>query len=489
MNETESRAYTLTELKEIAEAMAAVYKHDTSPANALGSNVPHGLEAAGHPFAGLWTTPGPRPDMWSTLTHARSLASMLVRGDVSREQRSEFELFTGVTAASGSNPVNICDAAPVAGLAKSCVQRAYFGVIRLDTPVSELPTAGGYLNAADYDRNIINANVNNNPFVPDVLRSAGANPNTLEFMHLYTMGIQVERVMEQLLFQGVNTVALGASTFAGVMREFNGFDNEIGVGKVDAISNVACPAADSLVQSWGSALITGSVAGPNGVSYNIVEVLTEMYHVLKTRSDQMGMSPTQWVLVMRYDLFRALTRTWACQYITNGCAAASTSAPNNIEAASQKLMQDEMWNGRFLWMDGERVPVVLSDGIANTAVANGFRSDIYFVPLTSMGIRTTYIEFFDQGNPVASSYNAFAGDSASYRTTNGGAFAFAASRTRFCLQYHLVAQPRLIMRTPWLAARLTNVVFRNYLYSNDPYPSTTYHFDGGQTQRYSPTLF
>jgi hypothetical protein len=480
----EEKTYTLKELKEMAE----VLKHDTNPANALGTNVAHGLEAAGHPFAGLWSTSGPRPDMWSTLTRMTTLASMLVKGETAREQRSEFEVFTGITAGSGTNAVNMCDPAPKAGVPKGCIQRAYFGRIRLDTDTNELPTLGGYVNYADYDRNVLNLVLQQNKFVPDVL-SRATNPNSQEFMQLFTMGIQLERVVEQVLFQGVNTVADGASTFLGFSREFDGFDTLIGVGKVDARSNVACPGVDSLISSWGSALIDASIFGPNSVTYNFVQVLTEMWYVLNQRSDEMGMSPTQWIMVMHPDMFRAVTRVWGCQYITNNCNQASDGTPLNMDAASQKRMTDEMFNGNFLWMDGQRVPVVLSRGMANTQVGNGFRGDIYFIPLQSLGIQTTFIEFFDQGNPVITGFNSLAGDTAGYRTLNNGQFAIANSRTRFCLQYHLAAQPRLIMRTPWLAARLTNVVYRNFLYTNDPIPGNAYHLDGGQTQRYSPTLF
>lgn len=487
MDEQLARTYTLKELKEIAEAFQAVYKNDPSPTNALGTNVPHGLEAAGHPFAGLWSTSGPRPDMWSTLTRMTTLASMLVRTQTTRTEREEFEVFTGITAGSGSNAVNACDPGPVAGLPKGCIQRAYFGRIRIDTNTNDLTTLGGYVNYADYDRNILNLMLQQNKFVPDVLQNA-TNPNSQEFMQLFTMGIQLERVVEQVLFQGVNTVADGASTFLGFSREFDGFDTLIGTGKVDSRTNVACPGVDSLIAAWNSNLISATIAGPNGVSYDIVQVLTEMWYVLNQRSSEMGMNPTTWALVMHPDLFRALTREWACTYLTNSCNEASASTPLNMDATTRKVMMDEMFDGRFLWMDGQRVPVVLSRGMANTQVANGWRSDIYFIPLQSMGIQTTYIEFFDLANPVAASFNGVVPNN-NYRTINGGAFWIGRLDNPPCVQYRVGSKPRLVMRTPWLAGRLTNVVYRNYLYTNDPIPGNVYHFDGGQTQRYSPTLF
>lgn len=485
MDTQQERTYTLKELQDLQQV---IFKHDTSPANALGTNVAHGLEAAGHPFAGTWSTPGPQRDMYHTVIQQSAFASTFVRG-VSRIQRSEYEVFTGVQAGSGTNPVNICDAAPRAGLIKSAIQRAFFGVIRLDTDTNELPTLGGYLNEADYDRNLINSLVMNNPLIPDVLRNA-TNINTQEFEQFLTMALQLSRVTEQVTFQGNNTVANGASSFLGIMREWDGFDQLIGTGKVDARTNQAAPALDSLVVNWGSALITGNVVGPNGVSYNIVEALTEMWHFLNTLSDDLNMSPTTWVISMHPDMFRALTRVWACTYLTNACLVSNNDGERlNVDAAAQKRMMDEMFTGNYLWMDGQQVPYLPSRGMANTQVANGFRGDIYFIPISSLGTRTTYLEFFDQSNPVITGFNQLAGDTGGYRALNGGQFAVANSRTRFCLQYHLVAQPRLVMRTPWLAARMTNVVYRNLIYTRDPIPGNVYHADGGVTQRFSQTLF
>lgn len=475
---------------EIIKALAQVLKNDPNPANGLGVQVPHGLQADGHPFAGLWSTPGPVRDMWATVARPQTIGQLLYSNATSLYTRAEYELLTGVQAARGDNGVAICDPAPRAGLLKSCIQKSYFGQMRLDTDTIEVPTTGGYLNAADMDRDIINLNMANNPFIPDILRRT-VDPNTTQFMQMYTLGIQLERDMEQLIFQGAYATAKGASAWASAIQEFDGLDTLIATGKVDDRTNVACPAADSTILDWGSALIDGTMAGPEHVTYNIVQAFSELWYHLKQKADDLGMSPTMWFVTMHPDLFRALTRVWSCTYLTSGCNTASASSPNNIDSAAQKRMNDEMFNGSFLWVDGERVPVVLSRGMANTKVNGGFRGDIYFVPLSSMGIRTSYLEFFNQGNPSAMAVANMLGgpNDGSYTTTNNGAYAFTKSYKVFCHQYHLVSQPRLVMRTPMLAARMTNIVFRNLLYTDDPFPGTTYHKNGGTPQRYSTTLF
>lgn len=479
------RAYTLKELQELQNVFL---KHDTSPANALGTKVPHGLQADGHPFAGLFSSPGGEPDVFSAVTRPESVASLLLKGKMSVITNPQFDILTGVQAGRGSNSSGICDNAPKAGFAKLCTHTAQWGVLRMDTDVGEIPTLGSYLNRADLDKRFVNLQASSNPFLPEALRSE-TNLNDFTTMQLFTMGVHIERVAETVLFQG-NKALAPASTQLGFIREFDGFDQLIAKDYVDAYTNQACTAAYSLVNDWGGADVSGSVTR-NLRTWNIVQVLTEMIFVLKRRAEEQGLSPVTWALVMHPDLFRAVTREWACNYLTSGCKqTAPGSGAFIVNADNTRDMMDEMFNGKFLWVEGERFPVVLSRGMANTQTGSGFKSTIYIIPFTAKGVQVTYLEGFDQGNPQAVAWASGLVPSAeNYKVTNGGLYAFTSSMTKFCKQYHVVGQMRLIMRTPWLAGRLDNVAYTNFEYTNDPYPNGIYHFDGGVTQRYAPTLF
>jgi hypothetical protein len=57
------------------------------------------------------------------------------------------------------------------------------------------------------------------------------------------------------------------------------------------------------------------------------------------------------------------------------------------------------------------------------------------------------------------------------------------------MEYAFAAQPRLILETPWLAARIDNVKFKLNRYSRQFRPSDPYYKNGGVTIRYSENLY
>jgi hypothetical protein len=66
--------------------------------------------------------------------------------------------------------------------------------------------------------------------------------------------------------------------------------------------------------------------------------------------------------------------------------------------------------------------------------------------------------------------------------------------TNFCVQMLAKTQPRLMLLTPHLAARLTNIQYTPVQHQRDPFTDGTYFVDGGRTDYigfgpsyYSPT--
>jgi hypothetical protein len=152
----------------------------------------------------------------------------------------------------------------------------------------------------------------------------------------------------------------------------------------------------------------------------------------------------------------------------------------NVDAAAQVEMRDTMRNGEFLWVNGKQVKVNLEDGIEQTAEGPGFSSTIYFVPVTAGGERVSYVEGFDQENTGIREFRDAAGIS-NYRTSNGGFWATTQRQSGFCYELLFAAQPRLVLRTPFLAARLENVVYKlTHGYSRSPYPAEPYFVNGGR---------
>lgn len=477
--ETEERRYTLKELQEISQ----ILKHDISGSTS-NTQLPHGPTYAGLPNAGLFSRPGSRLEMFGTNIAPVGLMDFLpIKSSVLTNP--QYDILTGFTGARGTNANNMCETGARAGLAKICTQTAQFGEFKMTTDPIIINKAGARINVADGDRKLMNPQ-NLPAYLPDVLKQT-RNINSVDWFQLYAMGIQAMRVMETVVFNG-NHTQTPAQAELGFIREFAGLDLLIKTGHVDAISGNACAAVDSIVDDWGDAAYTATVEGDT-----IVQRIALIFHALMTNAKNMGLLPVQWALVMYDDLFFALTRVWPCLDMLAGCSVvingANINSSSNIDGATQRKMQDEMYNGQFLWIDGNRVPVITSQGVPLENAGGGFSSTIYFVPLTVLGgYEVLYIEGFDQGNPEIMSANSLVGAD-DYRAMNGGFWAMTYSRTHFCKEYTIASQPRLLLETPFLAARLDGVNFSLNHYSRQFRPSDPYWVDGGATTRFADDLY
>lgn len=459
-------------IEEVQKALDAgiIQKHDvvgTSP----GMQVPHGI-AFNQNIGGLFTRPGAEEGMYSTIVQPSGSAflSELFRG-VSQITDPEYDILSGVKALVGNPPANGCAPAPKAGTAKLCTLRSKFGEAYIETDQGQLNKMGGYINRADIDRRLLNLAGMGNPFMPDALKMA-RNINTplgLAYLRLY---VSILREIMRVLMVGNYPAASGI--FAA---EFNGFDQLIIENPIDVEGNI-CSAASAKVINWQNTAITGSVGGGSLVDY----VAGLMHFVMRLQEDTE--LPTQGAMLMHPDLFYAITRMWPCSYLTNQCNVANVATNSNtnfVDSAEAIRMRDEMFNGSFLWANGIQVPVIQTTAVAQTAFGAGFSTSIYYVPMYALGEKVTYIEGFDQGNAAIQEF-LNAGAYTHYRPYNGGFYAMTERQTDFCIEHKYGFQPRLVMRTPWLAWRIININYSlpGFLYSRDFNPSGQYHANGGR---------
>lgn len=443
-------------------------KHDVfSPSP--NTQVPHGW-AHDQNIAGLFSRPGTEPEIFGTLVRPQGgdFINALWRG-VSLIQSPEYSIITGQYGLDGTTATDFCSDAPTAGFVKLCTTRSQFGRAMWKTKQTQLNTVGGVINRADVNKNYVNARMAS-PLMPEVIGNPDLNSEV--GLQVFMLGNQLEREISQVIWDGANGTASG-----GFINEFNGFDSLITTGYTDVESGNACPSADSKIVAWGNTDVGGTVGDAD-----IVDTVSGVYYILTQLAADTGLDPTTWVLAMHTDLFERLTAIWPCSYLTNQCAVTNASGERlNVTGNEQVTMRDQMRTGRFLWVRGERVPVIITRAIPQTAVGAGFSSDIYFIPLMSMGIKTTYLEAFDQSNPQINGYLNQLGGVGEYRSMNGGLYAVTLQKTVFCVEYFFAMQPRLVMRTPFLAARITDV---NYalpgdLYGRSPYPGDAYYLNGG----------
>lgn len=435
----------------------------------------HGLWSDGTTY-GLFTRPGVDPNIYSAMRMPdASLLGRLFMG-VTDLLMPEFEILTGVDGARGSNAASYCAEAPVAGFARLCTTRAGFGDFYMQTEKVELPKNGGRVNRADVDRRIIN-NLPAFPLVPDV---GYDNINTTLGLAFFHFGIHAMRVMAKVLIHG-SSANTGNNAETGFIKEFNGFDQLIKTGYQDIESGLFCAAADSIVEDFNEVNVTNA---------GFVSKMASIYRRLRDRQDQGGLG-ADWdgFLLMTPDMFYAITATWPCNYLTDGCSVNPNSGQAaNVDTSLQVQMRDEMRRGRFLWIDGDRVPVETSRAIDQAASGPGFAAPIYFVVERALGTRVTYVEGFDMGNADNAELLRRLPDR-QVQLLNGNFYASTYTQTGFCFEILFAARPRLIMRTPWLCARLENVQYNLDAYTDSPYPGDPYYVNGGRYVSEGPQTY
>lgn len=402
-----------------------------------------------------------------------------------------FGIVTGVTSTTGSEPTGVCDDPPTAGLAKLCMHTFQFGRQSRQTRVFDVDRLGKRRDRADHvDLQLVNNPLRDNPNVPQVGGATGNLLNSEAAKALFELAASWARDFAAEFYTG-NPVN---NTAGGGRKYYYGLDRLINTGYRDAETGVACPAADSLVASFGNL----DVATNGGT---LVRTITSMYRRLRFIAANAGLDPVDFAIVMPWSMFYEVSEIWPCAYSTYRCSNTfNTSQVQEVNGGELIRMRDEMrgdqynYTGQYLLIDGQRVRVVIDDAIAVDGIGAGTQqSSIYFVPLRVLGNRpVTYIEYFDMRTAEAELNKFGAQMNGYYRSSDDGRFLWHFKPpTNFCVQWLAKVEPRLLLLTPFLAARLTNIRYTPLAMERSWNPNSPYFVDGGRTDRlgYGPSYY
>ncbi len=439
---------------------------------------------------GIFGVSGLERDVISTRIQPRGLVGMLpARGTM--RMNPLFAYLTGFQAETGTDPNGVCDDPMVAGLAKSCLQTAQFGRYSFMTKELELNRIGEQTDRGE----LLDLRMLNEPLLEQmggVLQQnlAGGFSLQREVQNaMQSVGISFQNKLIQQLYIG-NPANNSAG---GGYAEFPGLDILIGTDKVDAITQTACPSLDSDIKDFNFGKVDDLAANAD-----IVEVVSYMWRSLRHNADRQNLNPATWVIAMRQELWYELTAIWPCAYFTWRCGfrAADTQDRANVDAPEMTRLRDRMREGMFLLIDGIQVPVVIDDGIveessadnANIPEAN-FASDIYFIPMTvAGGFAATHMEYKDYTQGAMPAVQD--GRLGSFFWTDGGRYLWHTKPPlNWCIQWLSKIETRVILRTPQLAGRITNVRYCPLQHTRDPFPDDPYFVDGGETVRQGPSYF
>lgn len=461
--------------KELAQAMLASYKD-------IVSSTP--TASYGHGPGGLFSYPGLERPVFSAMV----MPIMGLQGNLpvrsSRDANPLYSIFTGVTASSGSEPVGVCDDPPYAGLAKLCTHTAPFGRQARQTRVFELDRMGLWTNRGEFgDLQFVGDpfNVGKYPHQPTIQNTMDAVLRNEVNKALFELGIAWNRDFAREIYTGnpANNTAGGGRKYA------YGLDILINTNRRDAITGQLCPAADSIIVSFGGADITTSQAAQT----SIVRWITNITRRLKMIASTTGLDPVRWAIVMRENLFYELTAVWPCSYQTYRCSLTQPGGvATNVAMSDRKSlndMTDSLRTDKKLLIDGEYWDVVIDNAITETVMAGeSFRSPIYFVPLTVVGgTPVTILEYVDYDSPMGAMEAAktFAPDGMYYTSDNGRFLWHKKVPDNFCVQLMAKTEPRLLLLTPHLAARLTLVQYTPLAHERDWNTDSSFYVNGGRT--------
>jgi len=380
-----------------------------------------------------------------------------------------FSVFTGQLASSGSEPTGACAEWPTVGSFKTCRQTFPFGQQGRQSQVLNVKYAGQTINRGEFRDNVLLGSPQGN--LP--------TPGPINWQRVFQTEYEY-KIGE--LFSGYardyarNVYTGNAGTTAGSQGyiQYNGLDRQIQANKRDAITGVACAAVDSLVLDLNGASI--NTAG--GTIYALLANVVNNYERL---AEQLGME-VKWVISMRYGAWQMLTQIWPCIYATSGCPT-SYGIVRTASLEEQTNMRDTLRRTRMLPIEGKEYEVVVDDTIAETVAAGGvvgtYQSDFYLLPLTVNGQPSLYWEYFDMNAEAVQAANRLA-PGGFFDVLDNGRFLFVRlSPTHTCVQVEIIERPRLILLTPFLAARIQNVRYTYSVHEREWDPASAYYVDGG----------
>jgi hypothetical protein len=428
-------------------------------------------------------------------THTQILGSLgeLLPIVPTDEMQPLFPYITGFLRSDQQEKNLVCDDPKDAGTFKTCIQTTVFGRKEFKTRQVEVNHIGQRLNRGEF----MDLRIENSPLVEQMsglmqgFFGYGNQQSILAGREMVLRLLEVAVAFQRWFCPTVYTGNPGNNAAGGGYKEFPGLDLLIGTTKIDALTGTACPSLYSDVKSFGFRQISDTN------DPDIYRTLSTMMYILETRARQNNMAPVDFRIVMRPQLFFELTRVWPLKYNTEYTQATMLPSPDALQLENIR-MRDDMRTNEYLIINSKRYSVILDDCIMednhadNAAIPiGGFASDIYIVPFTAIGgnLRTLYWEYYDYRNAVLPSVNdARAG---TFFWSDNGAFLWGLKAPdNWCLELISKVEPRLILRTPQLAGRLTDVTYVPLQHTNDPLPSQDYWVNGGvSTGRPAPSPF
>jgi len=488
----QDRAFMAAMTKGFTEAMVAA-QQEASKAVVAKATMPTGpsynmVHGWGSMFGAVQV--GIDPDVISAMMHWRGVAELLPREPV-RTIEQFLPFITGVEPTSSTEPTTECGDC-ISGESEACIQHFPTAKVCRETKAMTLQKAIERLNRGDIDLNLLNDQLgSDSPWHP------GSSFTTQgEIMQVATAWALLFE-LPPLFMQ-----ALGPMTYTGnpannngnAYREFRGLQLLVNTGFVDAFANVTCPALDSDLKNFGYGDVKTSVTP------SFMEVLEMAHYYVRNNARGQRLDPVTWVCVMRPELWQIVSSLLPYQAIVATLMNAGFPNANNynvnIDGKSLVDERNAIRQGMAINLNGENVRVMVDDGIPESNNANDancdpgeYASDVYLLPLRYLGgrpaMRIEYKDYRFITGEIAATNDLIGGF---YQPSPDGRFSYSLVRDGRCFKIQAETEPRIVLKTPQLAARIQNVQYTPLQHLRVPDSDSSYFFKGGVSTR-SPSSY
>jgi hypothetical protein len=470
--------------REIGKAMAAVMKAST--ASGSTHNLVHGPGSMfGQGQVGI------EPEVISTMMHWRGVADMLPTVGV-RTRELLLPFITGVEPTSSTEPSTEC-ANCISGETEACLQHFPLGKVCRQTQTMTPERIIERLNRGDIDLTLLNDQLgSDSPWHPGDSFASMGQQGLMQVAAAWALMFELPPLfmaaLSPMVYSGnpVNNRGDG-------YREFRGLQLLVNTGFRDALSNVTCPGLDSDVKNANYKDVANTAAT---TVYQLVEMA---HYYVRNNAEGQRLAPVRFAAVMRPEMWQVLSGYVPQQAILN--TIANMTIPNgvtvNLDGQTIVNERNAMRQGLYIPLNGEMVQVILDHGIpelnnANDAhlAAGQYASDIYILPLTYLGnrpaLRVEYKDYRFISEEVRATDDLIGG---LYSWSPDGRFSWTWVKDGPCFLIRANIEPRIILRTPQLAARIQNIKYVPVQHLREPDPDSSYFFKGGVSTRSPATYY
>jgi hypothetical protein len=428
------------------------------------------------------------PEVVSAMMHWRGVGEHIPIRAV-RTLEDFLPFITGVEETSSTERSTECGNC-ISGETEACIQHFPTGLVCRETKAIKLSRAIERLNRGDIDLDLLNNQLgSDSPWHPGFAPTSAS-----DIMQIYTAWALLFELPPLFMQKLSPMVYTGNPTnnVGNAYREFRGLQLLVNTGHVDAFANVTCPALDSDVKDFNF----GDVKTQQNPSFYETLEMAHFYVADNARGQRLD--PAQWAIVMRGGLWQILSSIIPVQSIAATLMNAAVPASFRINLNGTEIVNERnnLRQSGVIALNGQQVPVIVDDGIPELNNANNanldpgeYASDVYVLPIRYLGNREGMrIEYKDYRfiTPEIAATDSMIGGF--YKASPDGRFSWSLVRDGPCFKIQAETEPRIILRTPQLAARIQNVKYVPLQHLREPDFDSPYFFKGGVSTR-GPTAY